>query len=128
LLALFRYGDGRLQRRNDATQVAKYLGSEAIKSSDQRQAEGLCAQAAVDGEARRTPGLKKILDTPAETQVLGLNHYLVRVTYKMVTLDDAGTTSKDLDSYSGVTCEVQQGKIVDGKLDERLVDIMGRRR
>lgn len=111
---------------NDATQAAKFSAAEAVKSSDQRQAEQLCAQAAADNEARRTPGLKKILDTPAETQVLGPNHYLIRVKYKMVTLDDPGTTSNDLNAYSGATCDVQQGKIVSGKLDQRLIDTLRR--
>lgn len=111
---------------NDATQAVNLAVAEAVKSSDQRQAEELCAQAAADNEALRTPGLKKILDTPAKTQVLGSNHYLIRVTYKMVTLDDPGTTSNDLNAYSGATCEVQQGKIVSGKLDQRFMDRLRR--
>lgn len=123
ILALFT-----LAGCNEAKQAASYLASEAIKSDDQRKAEQTCVQEAVNHEAQRTPGLKKILDTPAETQILGPNHYLVRVTYKMVTLDDPGTTSNDLNSYSGATCEVNQGRIVNGKLDERLVDILNRRR
>lgn len=113
---------------NDSTQATKHMASEAIKSNDQIQAEQLCTQATADNEARRTPGLKKILCAPSKTQSLGPNHYLVRVTYKMVTLDDPGTTSDDLNSYSAATCEVKQGMIVTGKLDDRLVDIIQRQR
>ncbi len=96
------------------------LISEALKSSEQKQAEQMCVQAAYNEELKRTTGLKELLGTPAETQTIGKNHFLVRIIYKLVTIDDPGTTSRDLSMYGGVNCEVNQGRVVDGRLDNRL--------
>lgn len=93
------------------------------KSDDQIKAEQLCAQVAVNKEAERTPGFKMAANVSTETQLLaGPKHYLIRVTYKIVTLDDPGKTSNDPNAYSGATCEVKNGDIVDGKMDMRLID------
>jgi hypothetical protein len=106
----------------DAKQAASLAITEITKSDTQRQAERLCLQAAVNEEARRTPGLKSVLDMPAETRSLGQNHYLVTISYKKVTLEDPGTTSNNLDMYSGATCDVHDGKIVEGRLKKRLFE------
>ena len=105
-------------------QIASDIITDAIKSPAQRAAESMCLNAALATEGRRTPGLRAILPIndpqQAGTQVLSQNDFLVTVAYKKITLDDPGNTGNHLDSYSGAVCEVKDGGIVQGHINESL--------
>lgn len=107
---------------SEAKNAASFALSEAIKSKSQREAENICLQAAVDAEARRTRGLKTLLNLPAETQFLSENDFLIKFRYKKITIDDPGEKSDNLDMYSDATCEVKNGKVVDGHLAKSIAE------
>ena len=98
--------------------AASALVMEAVKSSDQKSAEQICWNEAASAESRRTPGLRRISGLPPETTILSKGHYLIAIQYKRITVDDPGERSNNLCMYGSAKCEVRDGVLLGGKIDE----------
>lgn len=93
------------------------LATEVAKDSAQRQAEENCWRVAAIGEKRRFGDFRAITNGPFKTTKLGVNHYLIKANYKIITLSDPGEKSDDLCMYGNTICESQDTKIVSAKVD-----------
>ena len=130
LLALFVAGCSNQSDTSSPSQTAAPSSDRPgdaaapIEDQAQLQAELACARAAMNSEMKRTPGLKTLSPRKTDIRVLGDKHYLVVITYKKITLDDPGETTSDWDMNSGATCEVLNGKVVDGKLKETFAETL----
>lgn len=65
----------------------KEIAGELMKSKAQQAAEDGCFQAAANEEASRFKDYRALSTRVPETTDLGGNHYLVKVVYKVITLD-----------------------------------------
>ena len=90
---------------------AKFIANEVMKSDSQRNAEKACAQTLYQLEPRRTPDMKDFAWMTFETNQLTNSHYLVKASYKVVTMDDP--TGESLCSLRQATCDVSGTTIVD---------------
>jgi hypothetical protein len=96
---------------------AKELVGIVMKSDEQRLAEKGCWDMAAYYEALRTRNFRGFANgPPPETTDLGNSHYLIKVSYKKITLDDMGQKSGNVFMYGYTTCEVINNKVTAIKL------------
>lgn len=91
----------------------KSIAGEMIKSSSQQQAEDACRRTAANVEAQRFKNFRAITRRIPETTDLGGGHYIIRVGYRVITLEHPeGEEGNNLCMFQRTTCEVQGNKIV----------------
>ena len=100
-----------LQGCNQGKELVSAVISVATKSDNQKSAENGCWDAAMNAESQRTKGLKALSSGPIETTKIDDNHFLVKVSYKKITLDDPGQKSNNVCMYGNTTCEILNNSI-----------------
>ena len=80
------------------------------------RAVDLCFKQAPQVEAGRDQNIKGTLGRSFEVREIGSAHFLVEVNYQVVTMENPNPSEKDFWSIRTLTCEVRDGKIVDGSI------------
>ncbi len=80
------------------------------------EAVDICFKQAPQVEATQNINVKGTTRRSFNTGQLGPNHFLIEVNYQVATIDNPIPDEKDVWSIKTITCEIKDGKIVDGAI------------